>query len=132
MSPRPSRRAARSPRFAYPDTMPTPEYIMVLTTCPGDDEAARLAAQLIEKRLAACVQANRISSTYRWQGVVETSEETRLLIKARTADYQKLESFIKAGSSYSNPEVLAIPIIHGSRIYLDWIDEQTASTSGTD
>ncbi len=105
--------------------MPSHEYIMVLTTCPTDDEATRLASQLIEQRLAACVQTNRIQSTYRWQGVVETAEESRLLIKAKAADYPKLECFIQSASSYSNPEIIAVPIIQGSPMYLGWIDEQT-------
>jgi periplasmic divalent cation tolerance protein len=27
--------------------------------------------------------------------------------------------------SYENPEVIALPIVAGSRVYLDWIDAQT-------
>ncbi len=79
--------------------------------------------------MAACVQGNRIQSTYRWQGVVETAEESRLLIKAKASDYPKLESFIKSASSYSNPEIIAVPILQGSRMYLDWIDGQTGEPS---
>ena len=102
-----------------------PKYAVVMTTCPNDGEATRLAAALLERKLAACVQANDIVSTYRWQGVVETGKEVRLLIKAKYADYAAIEALVKSTLSYENPEVLAIPVVAGSRMYLDWIDTET-------
>lgn len=102
-----------------------PKYAVVMTTCPSDEEATRLAAALVERKLAACVQANDIVSTYRWKGAVETGKEVRLLIKAQYADYVAIEALVKSTLSYENPEVLAIPVLAGSRIYLDWIDTET-------
>jgi len=98
---------------------------IVITTCPNEEEATRLAAALVEKKLAACVQASNITSTYRWKGVVETGREVRLLIKAKLADYDAIEASIKSMLSYENPEVLAIPVMAGSPVYLDWIDTET-------
>jgi len=87
----------------------------------------RLASELVDKRLAACVQASDIKSTYRWKGVVEREKEVRLLIKARHANYKDIEALIKSTLSYQNPEVLAIPIAEGSQLYLDWIDDETTA-----
>jgi periplasmic divalent cation tolerance protein len=101
------------------------KYAVVMTTCPNDGEATRLAAALLERKLAACVQANDIVSTYRWKSVVETGKEVRLLIKAKYADYAAIEALVKSTLSYENPEVLAIPVVAGSRMYLDWIDTET-------
>jgi periplasmic divalent cation tolerance protein len=101
------------------------KYAIVITTCPNEEEATRLAAALVEKKLAACVQASNIISTYRWKGVIETGREVRLLIKAKRADYEAIEASIKSMLSYENPEVLAIPVIAGSPLYLDWIDTET-------
>jgi periplasmic divalent cation tolerance protein len=105
--------------------MSTAKYVIVMTTCPSDEQAARLARALVEKKLAACVQASHIISTYRWQGVIETAPEVRLLIKARAADYDGIAALIIAQHSYENPEVLAIPVAAGSQLYLDWIDAET-------
>jgi periplasmic divalent cation tolerance protein len=104
---------------------PEARYVMVITTCPDDEQATRLATALVEKKLAACVQASPIVSIYRWKGAVETGKEVRLMIKAKYADYAAIEAFILAGHSYENPEVIAIPVIAGSRMYLDWIDTET-------
>jgi periplasmic divalent cation tolerance protein len=104
---------------------PEVRYVMVITTCPDDEQATRLATALVEKKLAACVQASPIVSIYRWKGAVETGKEVRLMVKAKYADYAAIEAFILAGHSYENPEVIAIPVIAGSRMYLDWIDTET-------
>lgn len=105
--------------------MSAAQYVIVMTTCASDEQAARMAAALVEKKLAACVQASHITSTYRWQGVVETAPEVRLLIKAKAADYEAIAALIAALHSYENPEVLAIPVTAGAQLYLDWIDAET-------
>lgn len=111
--------------------MPTepPKYIAVITTCPDDESASRIASVLVERKLAACVQASAITSTYRWQGAIETAREVRLMIKARSADYDAIQACIMEVHSYQNPEVIALPIVAGSRLYLDWIDAETGGSS---
>jgi len=104
---------------------PEARHVIVITTCADDEEATRLATALVEKKLAACVQTSPIVSIYRWKGAVETGKEVRLMIKAKYADYAAIEAFILAGHSYENPEVIAIPVIAGSRIYLEWLDAET-------
>ncbi len=101
-------------------------YVIVMTTCASEEQARELAAALLEKRLAACVQSSDISSTYRWKGAIETGNEVRLMIKAREADYLAIEELIKALHSYETPEVVAIPLVAGSCDYLTWIDAETA------
>ncbi len=107
-------------------TSELPRYVVVMTTCANDEQAGQLAAALVEKKLAACVQASGITSTYRWKGALETSKEVRLMIKATAADYAAIETLIRALHSYELPEVLAIPVVAGSSDYLDWIASETA------
>jgi len=101
------------------------KYSVIMTTCASDEQAARIATALIEQKLAACVQASHITSTYRWKGAVETEPEVRLSIKARAADYEAIAALIAAMHSYENPQVLAIPIVAGAPAYLDWIEAET-------
>ena len=101
------------------------EYVVVLTTCANDEQARALATALLERKLAACVQASDISSSYRWKGAIETSHEVRLMIKARRADYTAIEALITELHSYETPEVLAVPVVAGSRAYLEWLDAET-------
>jgi periplasmic divalent cation tolerance protein len=96
--------------------------LLVLTTCASPAEADKLAAELVESRLAACVSAvPRVVSTYRWQNEVTRDEESLLIIKTTTNRFAELEQAIRARSSYAVPEVLALPISAGSAPYLEWL-----------
>jgi periplasmic divalent cation tolerance protein len=98
------------------------DYLQVLTTVGSEEEAQTIAAALVERRLAACVQVTGpIASTYRWQGEVERAREWLCLIKTEASRYAELEAAIRKLHSYEQPEIIATPIVAGSRGYLGWI-----------
>jgi periplasmic divalent cation tolerance protein len=97
--------------------------IVVLVTCGSRVEAKRIAKNLVETRLAACVNILRapIASVYRWKGKVESATETLLIIKTARSKFPALERAIKRMHGYDVPEIIALPIAAGSRDYLHWI-----------
>ena len=100
------------------------EYLQVLTTAGSEEEAERISAALVERRLAACVQVfGPIASRYRWQGEVETAREWICVAKTEAARYEGVEAAIRELHSYDEPEIVATPIVAGSRGYLDWVSE---------
>ncbi len=101
------------------------DYIQVVTTTERKEDAERIARALVESRLAACVQVlGPITSTYRWKGAVETAEEWQCAAKSRGGLYANIEETIRRLHPYEEPEILAVPITHGSEGYLAWIDGQ--------
>ena len=99
------------------------ECIQVLTTAHSEEEAGRIAALLVERRLAACVQViGPVVSRYRWQGEVEEEREWQCLAKTTRAAYDVVEAAIREVHSYDEPEIIATPIVAGSAGYLAWID----------
>ena len=95
---------------------------IVLTTTANLEEAERLARTLVEERLAACATLiPNVRSIYRWQGKVEDSTETMLLIKTGVEQLATLEARILALHSYDTPEFLVLGIDAGSAGYLDWL-----------
>jgi periplasmic divalent cation tolerance protein len=100
------------------------DYVQVLTTVGSEEEAERLSSLLVERRLAACVQTiGPIASRYRWQGEVEEAREWICLAKTEAARYAEVEAAIGEVHSYEEPEILAIPVLAGSKGYLDWIGD---------
>jgi periplasmic divalent cation tolerance protein len=100
----------------------TVELVQVLTTAGSEQEAERIAAALVDGRLAACVQVvGPIASRYRWQGEVETAREWQCLAKTTLAVCREVEAAIRAVHSYDEPEIIATPIVAGSPGYLAWI-----------
>jgi periplasmic divalent cation tolerance protein len=100
--------------------------LFVMTNLPDRDTAERLAARLIEARVAACVNLPApCHSVYRWKGALQHDEEQPLLIKTSEARYAALEAEIRAAHPYELPEIIAVRIERGLPAYLDWIDEET-------
>lgn len=100
--------------------------IYVLTSLPDVETARRIARDLIEARLAACVQIGApVESLYHWRGRVETATEVPLAIKTRADAYAACERAIRERHPYELPEIVAVPFTDGLPDYLAWIDAQT-------
>lgn len=98
------------------------EAIQVVTTAGSKQEANKIANALVARRLAACVQVSGpITSTYHWQGKIETSQEWVCVIKSLASKYPALEAAICELHSYDVPEILATSVVAGHRGYLDWL-----------
>jgi periplasmic divalent cation tolerance protein len=103
---------------------------LVLTTCGSPEEARRIAQELIERRLAACVNiVPQIESVYRWQGEVETATEWLLVIKTTADAFGQVRDAIGKLHSYDVPECIEIIVEDGSEAYLEWIGSSVSQTS---
>ncbi len=96
---------------------------LVYCTCPDRTCAEKIAHQLVEARLAACVNiVPGVTSVYRWQGATESADEHLLLIKSRDDLYPRLEQAIVKLHPYELPEVVAVTMDHALPAYLTWMD----------
>ncbi|WP_455368712.1 divalent-cation tolerance protein CutA [[Eubacterium] cellulosolvens] len=103
--------------------------IIVLVTCPDEESANKIAVSLIEKKLAACVNTtDNVESIFRWKGKIEKSSERLLIIKSKKRLLKKLIADVQQNHPYQLPEILALPIIGGSKAYIDWLNDQTHGT----
>jgi periplasmic divalent cation tolerance protein len=106
------------------------EYIQVATTVATEKQAGAIAALLVEQRLAACVQVvGPMTSHYRWQGKIEMAGEYLCLAKSRAALYPEIEAAIKTIHPYEVAEIIALPIIAGSKEYLAWLAAEVREPS---
>lgn len=102
--------------------------LLVFTTYPDDVAALQAAKQIVQQKLAACVNVlPQMTSVYVWQGEARTDTEHLLLIKTTTARYPVLESAIRDAHPYELPEIIATPIARGLAGYLEWIAAQTTT-----
>jgi periplasmic divalent cation tolerance protein len=102
-------------------------YAVVMTTAAGETAAEELAAAIVARGLAACVQVLKMRSFFAWKGAVNRADEWLLLIKTRAGLFAELEKFIRANHTYEIPEIIQVPVNQGSAAYLRWIDEATAA-----
>jgi periplasmic divalent cation tolerance protein len=99
--------------------------ITVYMTAGSREEAKRLAAALIESRLAACVNIlGSVESMFYWDGV-QTEQEVALVAKASRADFGAINAKVRQVHSYDCPCVVAWPIIAGDGEFVQWIENET-------
>ena len=103
--------------------------VLVLTGTSSRVEAQSIADTAVDRRLAAAAQViGPVTSTYRWKGHMEHTEEWLCLLKTSAERYAEVERAIQALHSYELPGILAIPIVGGSERYLEWYIQQLRMT----
>lgn len=99
---------------------------VILSTIDNEIHAEQIARTLVGERLAACVSIiPRLTSIYRWQGVVEQEQETLMIIKTTSDKVAGAIAKIKEMHPYEVPELLSLPVDTGFQPYLDWIAGET-------
>ena len=80
------------------------------------------SSQIITDRLAACVNiVPSVTSIYSWEGKLEESAESMMIIKTKSDRLTELTAFVTANHPYDTPEVIAVPVAGGSDAYLNWV-----------
>ncbi len=98
--------------------------VLIFVTCASVKEADHIADILLCKRLASCVSLlPGIKSRFRWKGRIEKAEEVLLTAKTRKSKFAAIDREVRRAHSYDVPEVIALPVICGSKDYLRWISD---------
>jgi len=100
------------------------KFVIIFVTCASKDEARKIVAALLKKRLVACGNIiGGIESKFWWRGKINSAKETLLILKTKVAKFKAVEKEVKRLHSYDVPEIIAMPIVAGSAEYLGWIDD---------
>ena len=96
--------------------------VLVLTTVSADFDLGALASDLVERRLAACVNIiGGVRSIYRWQGAVEDDREQLAIIKTVSERVAELKDAMFAKHPYDVPEFVVVPIDRIEGPYRQWL-----------
>jgi periplasmic divalent cation tolerance protein len=97
-------------------------YIVIFVTCKDKVEAEKIIQSLLEQRLIACGNiVSPVTSFFSWLGKSDRVEESLIVMKSRMDLFKQIANQVKGMHSYEVPEVLALPIVEGSKVYLDWM-----------
>jgi len=101
--------------------------VVVLTTVGAGFDAHSLANELVDRRLAACVNIiPQLYSVYRWQGVVENDSEQLLLIKTTDERVEALRQALFERHPYEVPEFLVLEPDGLAQAYRQWLIDSVA------
>jgi periplasmic divalent cation tolerance protein len=107
--------------------------VVILVTAASKKECRKIARNLVESKLAACVNITQpIESFYRWEGKIAQDQEYQLFIKTARELFPEIKAAISKLHSYHTPEIICLPIIEGSRNYLQWVGDSLKPASPTE
>ena len=98
---------------------------LVKTTLPDswrEFEVTSFAQTLVESG-AACVQHHKVSSTYKWEGKIQSDSEWALQIKVSDSNKQSVISKIEEEHPYDVPQIV-IHECEASEGYTEWVNSQ--------
>ena len=99
--------------------------VLVYTTWPSIVEAERAGREIVERRLAACVNiVPGMISHYWWEGRLERAEEAVMLIKTRASLADAVSAAVKSLHSYETPAIMVLPVESADPAYHRWIVEE--------
>lgn len=103
------------------------DILVVMVTVPNQEEAARIADQVVRSRHAACATTIPVArSIYWWEGQVVSEQETVLLMKTTADRFPLLQDTIRKTHSYKVPEIIALPVTVGLPQYLEWVRREVS------
>lgn len=98
--------------------------VVIFITASSEEEAKSIGDNLVEERLAACVNiVSGLRSLFVWKGEVCDEEEVFLMVKSRRKLIEKIVARVREIHSYEVPEVIALPVVGGSEDYFQWMEE---------
>ena len=101
-----------------------PKFVVCLTTVAKKKDAERLSTALVRKKCVACVNVLPITASfYHWKNKLCKDSEYLLLMKTSATQVKRLERELTAIHPYECPEFIVLPILNGSKKYLEWIAE---------
>ena len=96
--------------------------LLLITTVPNQLLANKIAKELIESELAACISIKQIQSIYKWQGDIEENKEFEITIKSLPKNLNKLTLILKSRITYEVPQLI-YKIFDSEISYFEWIKE---------
>ena len=98
--------------------------VVIFVTAASSGEGKKIARHLVETKLAACINISQpMESVYRWEGKIAEEREFLLIIKSTGELFPEIKAEISKIHSYHTPEVICLPVIDGSRNYLQWVSD---------
>ena len=96
--------------------------VVAVTTVDSERVANQMARILVEKEMAACVQvAGPVQSHYRWEGKACQDQEWQVWMKCVQSKVDQIGRWLDSNHPYDAPQFVVLPVINGSRSYLNWV-----------
>ena len=107
--------------------MDLPDTRILLSTFPSENDANGVIRHLLEERLIACgTMLPGARSLYRWEGQVEETVETIVLLKTNQENAARCMVLLEELHPYEVPEIILLEPEAVSVPYTSWVGKALA------
>ena len=99
--------------------------VIIISTFPDKKTITKIANQLVQRKIVACVNITKISSIYSWKGKIENQSEYLGLFKTTKKNLRRLKNELEKLHPYDVPEIVEINPNSINQQYLKWLTEST-------
>lgn len=100
--------------------------ILVYITAKDKAEAAKIAKELLSKKMIACANIfEGVTSVYEWNGQLCEEGEVVAVMKSRVELFERIKDEILSMHSYENPAIVCIKADGASEAFASWVEAQT-------
>lgn len=97
------------------------ELVEIVTTVANEEDAARIARELVEARTFACASWRPVRSIYSWKGAIADENEIEITFKTLATCAERAERRLRDLHPYETPAILRIPIVRADPDYANWV-----------
>ena len=102
------------------------EFIEIHWTSGSLDEARRISRYLVQERYVASAQIIPwFESIYMLDNQLETTQESKIILKTKKENLDKIRETIERNCKYEVPEIIWFKIEGGNRAYMEWLGSST-------
>ncbi len=101
------------------------KFVELVLTCGSWQEAQKIADQLLEKHLVACVEFMDVKSKSWWEGKLEETEEIKLIMQCVAENFESVEAEVSKIHSYDTFVLQQIPLTNLSSQAKKWLAAET-------
>jgi periplasmic divalent cation tolerance protein len=100
--------------------------IIIISTYPNKNSITKIANELVQSKIVACINIAKISSIYSWNDKIENTTEYLAIFKTTQKNKKILKEKIKETHPYQVPEIAEITITSINSSYLKWLTESAS------
>jgi periplasmic divalent cation tolerance protein len=106
------------------------DILVVYVTAPAD-AALKIARELVEAKLCACVNiVPAVRSIYSYQDAIHDDPEALMIIKTARMTFNALKDAVVRLHPYQVPEVIALPVEAAHPPYQNWVLAESSGKGG--
>ncbi|MBN1565815.1 MAG: divalent-cation tolerance protein CutA [Anaerolineae bacterium] len=100
------------------------DHVVVYVTAASEVQARRIARRLLQNELIAAANFAPVDTMFLWKGDIQEEEEVSMILITRVDKFDQVVDMVKTIHTHDTPTIIALPILLGSREYLNWIDHE--------